>query len=112
MGLEQLLKIEIAELSSTNKQKLLDNLQEKYSICIQNGGFEDFKVLQGLTGIKPDENVVQKGYSACIQRGMFKDFKVLQGLTGIKPDKNVVQNGYFACIQNGRFKNFKVLQGL
>ena len=62
MGLEQLLKIEIAELSSTNKQKLLDNLQEKYSICIQNGWFKEFKVLQGITGIKPDENVVQKGY--------------------------------------------------
>lgn len=112
MVLENILAV--AESLDFDKEKLNKHIQKRYELYLRDWDIDSIKRLQEVTGIKPQEDIVQKTYLSHLWS--VNSLEELEEVTGIKPKipEKRVQEKYTHMLNynNWDADDLKVLQKL
>ena len=101
MRLENIL--EIAESMDISREEITRAIQQKYSVYLKEGRCDNFAILQEMSGVEPEEEVVQEVYADCASKGSASGLKAWERVTGVPPklSEDVIQKGYLKLLERG-----------
>ncbi|MCX6710705.1 MAG: hypothetical protein NTZ02_01285, partial [Candidatus Woesearchaeota archaeon] len=113
--------IQAAEKQGIDKSTILNDIQKKYAKYVKDRQqFYEIESLQEMTGVKPDEKLIQetysnyiKGFSISYDDKALDDIKELIKITEIKPKfppEEDIQAIYAGCIREGKLDCIEKLE--